>query len=101
MLNHLLPCFFICLLPSTYAHRSYYGGPDCTCDHCSALFWYNKRLVSVGVYLRESVFTHGQLYVAVSRVSSRQGLKILIEDEDGEPISDTKNIVYEEVLDFV
>ena len=60
-----------------------------------------QTLGRVGVYLREPVFTHGQLYVAVSRVSSREGLKILIEDEDGEPVSATKNIVYEEVLDFV
>lgn len=42
-----------------------------------------RTLHKVGVYMKNPVFTHGQLYVAVSRVTSKQGLSILIENEDG------------------
>lgn len=60
-----------------------------------------QTLQKIGVYLRDPVFTHGQLYVAVSRVTSKQGLVILIENEDGTYASETKNIVYDEILQFV
>jgi len=57
-----------------------------------------QTLSYVGVYLKKPVFTHGQLYVALSRVSSKKGLKILIEDENGNSTDETKNIVYNEIL---
>uniref|UniRef100_A0A0E0C530 ATP-dependent DNA helicase n=1 Tax=Oryza meridionalis TaxID=40149 RepID=A0A0E0C530_9ORYZ len=57
-----------------------------------------QTLQRVGVYLKKPVFTHGQLYVAISRVTSRSGLKILIENDDGSCGTQTKNIVYSEVL---
>ena len=47
---------------------------------------------------KDPVFTHGQLYVAVSRVNSKNGLKLLIEDEDGNCTDTTRNIVYPEVF---
>jgi ATP-dependent exoDNAse (exonuclease V) alpha subunit len=60
-----------------------------------------QTLNQVGVYLREPVFTHGQLYVAISRVTSREGLSMVIEDEEGVATASTKNIVYREILDSV
>ena len=57
-----------------------------------------QTLSAVGLYLRKPTFTHGQLYVAVSRVTARKCLKILIENDDGTCGSETKNIVYPEVF---
>lgn len=60
-----------------------------------------QTLSAVGVYLKRPVFTHGQLYVAISRVTTKQGLKILIEDEQGMCTDETRNVVYREVLAFL
>ncbi|KAL6558730.1 hypothetical protein OROMI_019080 [Orobanche minor] len=57
-----------------------------------------QTLSHVGVYLSKPVFSHGHLYVAISRVKSRKGLKILCCDENGAIISRTNNVVYKEVL---
>jgi len=57
-----------------------------------------QTLTTVGVYLKKPVFTHGQLYVAISRVTSKNGLKILIEDDDVNCTDTRKNIVYPEVF---
>ncbi|ONM20919.1 hypothetical protein ZEAMMB73_Zm00001d005363 [Zea mays] len=72
-----------------------------------------QTIPNVGVYLPEPVFSHGQLYVALSRATARSNIKILaIPPVDGKktlrkgvrknPTVDcgtyTKNIVYKEVL---
>jgi ATP-dependent exoDNAse (exonuclease V) alpha subunit len=36
-----------------------------------------QSLKKVGLYLPKQVFCHGQLYVALSRVTNRSGLKVL------------------------
>jgi ATP-dependent DNA helicase PIF1 len=41
-----------------------------------------QSLSHVGIYLPKPVFTHGQLYVALSIVTSKKGLKMLILDEE-------------------
>jgi hypothetical protein len=57
-----------------------------------------QTLEQVGIYLRKPVFTHGQLYVAISRATNRSGLKILIENDDGSSGNQTRNVVYTEIL---
>ena len=54
-----------------------------------------QTLSRVGVYLPEPVFVHGQLYVAFSRVTSYQHIKVLIDDSEN---CNTKNIVYHEIF---
>ncbi|ESR61324.1 hypothetical protein CICLE_v10017725mg [Citrus x clementina] len=57
-----------------------------------------QSLKHVGLYLPKQVFTHGQLYVAVSRVTTREGLTILNADQEVEDRTFIKNIVYKEVF---
>ncbi|KAL4590964.1 hypothetical protein LXL04_003911 [Taraxacum kok-saghyz] len=59
-----------------------------------------QTIPNVGVYLPESVFSHGQLYVALSRGISRENTKVLVK-----PVKEftneevyTSNVVYREVL---
>ncbi|XP_074349335.1 uncharacterized protein LOC141689057 [Apium graveolens] len=43
-----------------------------------------QSLEKVGLFLPNSVFTHGQMYVVVSRVTSPEGLKVFINSSNGE-----------------
>jgi ATP-dependent DNA helicase PIF1 len=57
--------------------------------------------LKVGVFLKEQVFTYGQLYVALLCVTSKQGLKIITYDAEGNLSIYVKNIVYKDVLFFL
>jgi ATP-dependent exoDNAse (exonuclease V) alpha subunit len=69
-----------------------------------------QTIPNVGVYLPEPVFSHGQLYVALSRATTRSNIRILAMppaekdmskgNRKKKPTKDifTKNIVYKEVL---
>nr|XP_043630411.1 ATP-dependent DNA helicase PIF1-like [Erigeron canadensis] len=60
-----------------------------------------QSLDCVGLYLPRPVFSHGQLYVVVSRIKSKKGLKILITDKDGNLGGSTTNVVFKEVLQYL
>lgn len=57
-----------------------------------------QSLDKVGLFLPRPVFLHGQLYAAISRVTSPVGLHILIESDSGTPSYFTANVVFEEVF---
>jgi hypothetical protein len=53
----------------------------------------------VGVMLEQPVFSHGQLYVAFSRVRNRHSITVQLPQTEGEPLNRwTKNIVYKEIF---
>ncbi|KAK3207146.1 hypothetical protein Dsin_021192 [Dipteronia sinensis] len=59
-----------------------------------------QTLDYVGIYLPQPVFSHGQLYVALSRTKNANSIKVLIRPTNVENSNDrsTKNIVYKELL---
>lgn len=57
-----------------------------------------QTLDFVGLYLPSPVFSHGQLYVAMSRVKSPHSLKVYIEGLSEGGTSTTQNVVYPEVF---
>ncbi|XP_072052195.1 uncharacterized protein [Arachis hypogaea] len=56
-----------------------------------------QSLSKVGLILKKPVFTHGQLYVAISRVTNKEGLKILLCHDDDQK-KETENVVFKEVF---
>ncbi|KAJ9553339.1 hypothetical protein OSB04_017384 [Centaurea solstitialis] len=72
--------------------------PVCVCFAMTVNKSQGQSLSRVGLYLPRPVFTHGQLYVVVSRVKSKEGLKVVVCDANGETTNTTTNVVYKEVL---
>ena len=60
-----------------------------------------QSLETVGLYLPslEDIFSHGQLYVAMSRVKNSSGLKITVCGTDKTKTVSIKNVVYREIFD--
>ena len=57
-----------------------------------------QSLKQVGLYLSKPVFTHGQLYVGLSRVKSKDGMKIVIPSHGMDVDNVTLNVVFREVF---
>ena len=61
-----------------------------------------QTLDFVGIYLREPVFSHGQIYVAISRAKNNKAVKILKRPSvfDTNTDDSTENVVYTEILEL-
>jgi ATP-dependent DNA helicase PIF1 len=62
-----------------------------------------QTLKMVGIFLPKPIFTHGQLYVAMSRIGCLEGIKLPVtngwEDVHDAPAGVySRNVVYTEVL---
>ena len=53
-----------------------------------------QSLCRIGIYLSLPVFAHRQLYVALSRATSPDSIKILINNTDTMEHNETKNVVF-------
>ena len=63
--------------------------------HCIII---GQTLKQAGLWLRTQVFTHGQLYVALSRVGSPDRIKMAIMKDKTGALESVKNVVFKEVL---
>ena len=55
-----------------------------------------QSVANVRLNLQNAVFTHGQLYVGISRVTASQNIKAIWDEKNANAV--TKNIVYPEVI---
>ena len=51
----------------------------------------------VGVFLKDHCFSHGQLYVAASRVGLREHLRFAVDPDEAGAYYYTRNIVFRDV----
>jgi len=56
-----------------------------------------QTLNNVGVYLPSSIYSHGQLYIVISQVTSNANIKIF---SNQGPNGYMRNVVYKEVLEM-
>ena len=57
-----------------------------------------QTLSYIELFLPKPVFTHGQLYVALSTVKLKKGSKKLILDENENLCNTMKNVIYQKVF---
>ena len=57
-----------------------------------------QSLNKVGIYLNKQVFCHRQFYVTLSRVTNKEGLKLLLDDNECPTEDCTKKVAYTEIF---
>ncbi|XP_071689030.1 uncharacterized protein [Rutidosis leptorrhynchoides] len=82
-------------IPFRFQRRQY---PISVCFAMTINKSQGQSLAHVGLFLPKPIFSHGQLYVALSRVTSKKGLKVLILNKDNQLSNTTTNVVFKEVL---
>ena len=87
-------------LPFVLTRRQF---PATPCFAMTIIKSQGQTLDRVGIFFRRPVFSHGQLYVAVSRPTSRQNLRFMVIGggstlPDGSQGTSTTNTVYQRVL---
>ena len=94
----LIPC--ISLIPTStpnFAFKIWWWQFPVRLAFAITINWAQGQSVKhVGLDLCVPVFAHGQLYVALSWVTAKQNIKVLLPHDNQD--SKTNNIVYEEVL---
>ena len=85
------------MLPFTIRRRQF---PIRLCFGMTANRAQGQTLATVGVYMTAEFFTHGHVYVALSRCGDRRRIKVLKRMERGAKGRPTqiKNVVYKSVL---
>ena len=66
------------------------------CFAISTIKSQGQTLLRVGVYLPQSVVSHGQLYVALSRPRKRSDIHVAFSFTDGRPLA--RNVAFKELL---
>ncbi|CAN1174079.1 ATP-dependent DNA helicase PIF1 [Linum perenne] len=58
-----------------------------------------QTLEHIGIYLPSPVFSHGQLYVALSRAHLVEGIHIILQSDGTVSETTTRNIIYQEIFE--
>ncbi|XP_076941667.1 uncharacterized protein LOC143611338 [Bidens hawaiensis] len=82
-------------LPSKLKRRQF---PISVCFALTINKSQGQSLSRLGLYLKHPVFSHRQLYVALSRVKSRDGIKFVMLDKESKLTNKTTNVAYKEIF---